>query len=197
MRMVDIPAPQLPAPSGVTASNGLYTDRILLTWVTVAGATGYEIWRSTDNSLTSATRIAIVTGPPYNDTTATPERTYYYWIIAIGSSGYSTSTPVTGRQEIANPINVSASDGTYTDRVRISWSLVSGADNYTVYRAATPSGSKLSIGSAASGNYYDDFSAAEKSTYYYFVTAGNSYGSSDYSTPDTGYVRALSRIYRL
>ncbi|MBU0716073.1 MAG: hypothetical protein KJ964_12010, partial [Verrucomicrobia bacterium] len=36
-------------PSGVSATEGIYTNRIRVTWQGVAGATGYEIWRSRTN----------------------------------------------------------------------------------------------------------------------------------------------------
>ncbi|MBU1856744.1 MAG: VCBS repeat-containing protein, partial [Verrucomicrobia bacterium] len=47
-------------PSGVSATEGIYTNRIRVTWQGVAGATGYEIWRSRTNSGDSAGRIASI-----------------------------------------------------------------------------------------------------------------------------------------
>lgn len=37
----------------------------------------------------------------------------------------------------ANPLNVTASDGVFTDRVRVFWDLVEGATDYRVYRSDT------------------------------------------------------------
>lgn len=45
------------AATGLTASDGTYHDRIELNWNAVVGATGYEIWRSTDNNVQDAIRI--------------------------------------------------------------------------------------------------------------------------------------------
>jgi hypothetical protein len=186
----------LAAPVGVLASDGLYTDRIYLTWEAVAGAAGYEIWRSTAPSPDSALLIATVDGSPYEDAAVISEQIYYYWVTAKDSTGVSEfSLADAGWQELASPADVVASDGLYFDRVHISWGLVAGATGYALYRGAAPAGERRFIGSVTNGSAYDDFSAEEHLTYYYVVTASNSYGSSDYSLADSGYVRPLYRIY--
>jgi hypothetical protein len=186
----------LTAPAGVLASDGLYTDRISLIWDAVVEATSYEIWRSPSNSPGSASLIATVGSSPYEDTAVIPEQIYSYWVKAKDSSSVSDfSLADTGWQELAVPTDVLASDGAYYDRIRITWSAVLGATNYTLYRAATLSGDKLLIGSVTTGSYFEDFSAEAHTTYYYFVTASNSYGGSDYSVADTGYVMPIYRLY--
>jgi hypothetical protein len=186
----------LATPTGVLASDGIYTDRIRLTWDAVVEASSYEIWRSTTNASDSASLIATINGSPYEDTAVIPEQIYYYWVKAKRSTVASDfSLADAGWRELAVPTNAIASDGAYVDRVRITWSPIPGATNYTLYRAASLSGHKLLIGSVNDGSYYDDFSAEAHMTYYYFVTASNSYGSSDYSTADTGYVMPLYWIY--
>jgi hypothetical protein len=184
------------APTGVLASDGLYPDQIHLTWDAVVEATSYEVWRSTTNSPDSASLIATVDSSPYEDTAVTPEQIYYYWVKAKRSTVTSDfSLAAAGWRELEVPIGVLASDGAYFDRIRITWSPVSGATSYTLYRAATLSGDKLLIGGVTNGSYYDDLSAEAHMTYYYFITASNSYGDSDYSLADTGYVMPLYWIY--
>ena len=64
----------------------------------------------------------------------------------------------------STPTNVQASDGTYTDKVRVTWTGSSGATGYEVYRAASSTGSRSKLGSAASSTYDD--TTAEYKTYY-------------------------------
>jgi hypothetical protein len=84
------------APTGLTASAGTFSDGVHLAWTAVAGATAYEVWRSTTNSSASATKVstADVTVSNFIDTTGTPGTTYYYFVKAknaAGTGGYSAS----------------------------------------------------------------------------------------------------------
>ncbi|MDP2990209.1 MAG: choice-of-anchor D domain-containing protein, partial [Kiritimatiellota bacterium] len=45
-------------PSGVSATEGTYTNKIRIFWQGVAGATGYQVWRSQTNDANTAIRIA-------------------------------------------------------------------------------------------------------------------------------------------
>lgn len=84
------------------------------------------------------------------------------------------------------PSSVSASDGTYSDRVSITWDAVAGATSYQLWRSASLStyGSHISTPSSPS---YDDYSAVIETTYFYWIKACNSSGCSEYSNEDTGY----------
>jgi hypothetical protein len=70
--------------------------------------------------------------------------------------------------------------------VRITWSSVSGATYYKVYRATSSGGTRSQIGSPTSTSF-DDTTASAGTTYYYWVRASNSYGDSGYSSYNTGY----------
>jgi hypothetical protein len=84
------------------------------------------------------------------------------------------------------PTNVQASDGTYLDKAQVTWTASSGATSYTVYRATSRRGTKITLGTTSS-TIYDDTSASEMVTYYYYVKASNAYGTSGYSATNTGY----------
>ena len=84
------------------------------------------------------------------------------------------------------PTNVQASDGTYTDKVEVTWDSSSGANDYEVYRATSATGTKSMLGNPSSTSF-DDTSAAVGTTYYYWLKACNEWGCSDFSTYDTGY----------
>ena len=79
-------SPPLPAPTGVAATDGSYTDRVRVTWSSVSGATHYIVYRNTMNSSASATALNDWTaGTLHDDLTATAGRTYYYWVKAAGT----------------------------------------------------------------------------------------------------------------
>lgn len=82
------------APTSVAATKGTLLDRVRITWTAPAGATGYEVYRSTTNNTATAVKITAmdVTGSIFEDLTAISGTTYYYWIKAKntgGTSGFS------------------------------------------------------------------------------------------------------------
>ena len=94
------------------------------------------------------------------------------------------------------PSNVQASDGTYNDKIQVTWSSVSGATRYDVYRATSLDGSKTQFGNKT-GTAWDDIDTTPGTTYYYWVTACNDVGCSNdeghWGGPDTGYRAALNQ----
>lgn len=188
----------LPAPTGVSATDGTSSTQVQITWTNVSGLY-YRIYRNTTNNSATATALgtAWTTGSSYNDGTAVAGTTYYYWVKA---SQYSTGTPAsafstadTGFRGIAPtvPTNVNATDGTYTDRVYISWTGTTGA-YYQVYRntANSTSGATALNTTWTSATNYNDYSAVAGTTYYYWVKAASSAsgtGATAYSTSNTGF----------
>lgn len=85
-----------------------------------------------------------------------------------GGGGGTTSKPST-------PTNVSASVS--SSCIEVTWSSVSGADSYNVYRATSASGTYSYKGNTSYA-YYTDCSVTAGTTYYYKVTAENSAGES-------------------
>ena len=69
-----------------------------VSWNAVPGAGSYQVWRNTTNNSATATEIASgIKDTTYDDATATPGITYYYWVIAAqGSLSSLFGTPVTG-----------------------------------------------------------------------------------------------------
>jgi len=187
-----------PAPTGMTASEGTYTDKVAVSWSASIGADGYTIWRNTSDDSGVATSIGSVSGTAFDDTGTAPNATNYYWVKAtntVGSSGFSSSaagwrgvSPVT---YLDPPSNVSASDGTYTDKVAVTWNTVSGASGYQVWRAAANnSAAAINLGNAPLPSYDDSSSAVRPATmFYYWVKAFNSATTSEFSNVDSGFCR--------
>ena len=127
-------------------------------------------------------------------TTAAPG-TYYVGVIATIENDPTDSFPPNNSTSLFSPVtigpatpqNVSASDGTYTDRVRVSWSPVLGAGEYWLFRRTCPTCSLAAIGTTGA-NFYDDVGAVQACGYEYLVASVTPDGkSSRLSSPDSGY----------
>ena len=189
---------KLSPPSTVSASDGMFTDKVQITWNTASGASHYRVYRATSAGVTPTAKSGWQSGTSYNDTSATAGVTYYYWVTSATSgsgadeSGYGSYN--TGWRAFAPPANVSASDGTYTDKVYITWSSVGGATHYRVYRATSAGGTPTAKSGWQTGTSYNDTSAQASTTYYYWVKAANSSGGaheSDYGSYDTGWRKSI------
>lgn len=87
----DVPIIGVPrAPDGLTAGKNEHIDKIVLAWNSVPGATqGYQIWRHLAAHSADAAIIATSAAANYEDVSALPGQTYYYWIKAVNLSGAS------------------------------------------------------------------------------------------------------------
>jgi hypothetical protein len=88
--------PSIDAPTGVSASDNLFSDKVRVTWNTVNLAASYEVWRSTGSDSSTASKISPqdVTSTTYDDTSATVGTPYWYWVKAknnAATSDFSTS----------------------------------------------------------------------------------------------------------
>ncbi len=180
------PVPTVPAaPTGVSAVGG--TKQATISWPVVSGATSYNLYWSKTAGVTTATgtKIAGATSPAVQ-TGLSDSTTYYYIVTAVNSVGESaasvqvattTLTTVPTPTAPAAPTGVSATGG--TNQATISWSPVSGATSYNLYRSTT-SGVTTSTGSkiAAVTSPYVNTGLSAGTTYYYIVTAVNSVGES-------------------
>jgi hypothetical protein len=88
-------APSVPAaPSGLTASDGTDYATIQLNWNAASGATYYEIFRNSANSLPASAHRSGLTGLSLNDTLLLDNVTYYYWVRACNANGCSPVSSV-------------------------------------------------------------------------------------------------------
>ncbi|MBP7830132.1 MAG: hypothetical protein KA248_09470 [Kiritimatiellae bacterium] len=94
------------------------------------------------------------------------------------------------------PTDLTASDGTYTDRVRLQWSDVATETGFTIWRNTsnhTPTAVGIGVNDAGVV-LYDDFSASPGQLYFYWVIATNAIGTSTWSNVDTGYRRLVAPL---
>lgn len=84
----DLPPSVPPAPENVSATDGLYADRIVVSWEPSPDATRYELYRAT--ALTAQkTEIMDALANEFDDTAAGPETLFYYWVTACNGAGCS------------------------------------------------------------------------------------------------------------
>ena len=123
----------------ITKIEALGGTSLKVTWTKMAGATGYILLRSTSKTGTYS-KIKTTTATSFINTGLTPGKAYYYKVECynlIGvtqyiSSGYSAMKAGVPLAKPAAP-TAKVLGGT---SVKISWSAVTGATGYELWRAA-------------------------------------------------------------
>ncbi len=184
-------APALPpTPTNVAVTDGVYADKVRVTWTMVTEASGYEVWRHTSNDTNAASRIGITDMIPFDDTNVLAGITYWYWVKAtnmVGISGFGT-VDSGYRSAPLPPANLAASDGTYADRVQLSWLPAVGANGYQIWRYTGNTSNSASQIGATTSTVFSDTTAVSNIMYWYWVKATNG-AVGGLSTPDTGWRR--------
>jgi fibronectin type 3 domain-containing protein len=180
-------------PLGVSAA-AASSASVTISWNAVTGADEYYIYRSTAASGAYSkltTDPAVITGTSYVDTGLSSGAAYYYKVAASNSGGAGEQSDFASALTIPGvPSTVSAAAASSAS-VTISWSAVTGADEYYIYRSTAAEGvySKLTTTPAAvTGTSYTDTGLSFSAAYYYKVAASNSGGTSaqsDYASATT------------
>ncbi len=175
-------------PTGVTASDGIDTEKVIVSWNAAQGAARYEVRRHTTFDSSYAQKIAEVTTTSYNDNSASSGLLYYYWIHSVSAFGIvgNASEPDSGYRGLAAPGGLFSSAGTYTNKVRTTWSASPGAASYELHRGIE--GQSLTNVFHANGLSYDDTQVLPGVVYTYKVKAKNSRYKSAFSQSDAGYI---------
>ncbi|UCF77814.1 MAG: hypothetical protein JSW03_06795, partial [Candidatus Eiseniibacteriota bacterium] len=156
----------LPAPSGIAASDSTLDNRIEISWQDNSSVEdGFEIRR--DGSPLDSTSANATS---YKDYTATPDFTHTYCVVAYSNEGgrsVSDSCDTGFRSLVVAPYEVEATDGTFENRVDITWkSSSTTAVLFKVYRDTT------CITSMSKGDRsYSDYGGTAGLTYVYSVSA--------------------------
>ncbi|MDP7009275.1 MAG: hypothetical protein QGI78_06875, partial [Phycisphaerales bacterium] len=156
--------------SGLSA----YCDSVFVEWLPAATAAEYVIWRSSTGLLADAEELASTSLTSFDDTNVEPDQVYTYWILtrnACGDSLIGAATSTTGSAgQLAPPSDVSVDAGP-CGQVDLSWTPVTNATAYEIYRSLDPyfPGANGLIG-MSDGPSYSDFSPSDYDTpLYYFV----------------------------
>jgi len=179
-------AKKVPAvPTGVTAT-ATSSNSITIKWSAVSEASGYYVYRSLSYSGTYV-RVGESSSNSYTNTGLSPNTTYYYKVSARNSNGesvqsyYASATTLSSSlvDGLAVPSNVTAAAAS-SSSITITWSSVSGARGYFLYRSSSYSG-QYDIIDFSSYNYYIDTELSANTTYYYKVSAYNNNSESSLS----------------
>ena len=181
--------PVTPTGLMVTSTNNAVT----FTWNAVPGANFYTVYRGTVvNKLGYVIRYDILsnttTSPAYTDASGTLGCIYSYYVTATSAAGTSgNSSNVTGKPvpppPATPPANMQVSDNITSSNqtVTISWSPVSGAVGYILYRANSTNGPFSFPGNyvqSVTTTTYTDGSLTTNTLYSYEVVAMNAGGVS-------------------
>lgn len=153
---------------------------ITLSWSKVDGATEYVVYKK---GTISWSEVATVTTNSYSVGALTSGTTYQYTVSAkrgnIESSKDSTGVKII---YLDKPQNVTADEYT-ANQATISWSAVSKAKSYNIYRG-TATGTLSLVASGVTGTEYQDTTTKKGTTYGYAVAAV----SGDYVSAQSGRV---------
>ena len=81
-------------PVNVQASDGAYTNKVLLVWSAANGAAGYQIFRHTTSNAAASVLIGTLSSNSFDDTGVVANVTYYYWVKStnvVGTSAFSSA----------------------------------------------------------------------------------------------------------
>lgn len=168
-----------PVPSTPTlkSAQSISYSSIKLTWSKVAEADGYYVYRKLSEG--SWKRIATVTSGStvsYKDTGLTCGSEYIYSVRAyceVGGAkvyGSYSKTGISCKPVPAAPVLKSAESESY-DSISLTWSKVSGASGYYVYRKLGDAWERIKTLTSGSTATYIDTGLESGTTYFYTVRA--------------------------
>lgn len=170
--------PVLSSVNSVKSASAGY-NKIKVNWAQVSGASGYEVYRSTTKTGTYSNMKSITSGSTFSflDSGLTTGKTYYYKVRAYrtvsGTKVYNSfSSIVSSIPTLEKPAKITASKASSTS-IKVSWSKVSEAWGYEIYRATTKAGTYTNIKTLTTGSTvsYTNTSLMKRKTYYYKIRA--------------------------
>jgi len=176
----------LSPPTSFKAVSSGYSS-IKTSWAAVTGATGYQVYRAT-SSTGIYTYIGTTTGTSFSSTGLTIGKTYYYKVRATAIidgvkkySGYSSVA--SAKPALAIPGSFKAASYNYNS-VKVSWTAVSGASGYQVFRATSSTGTYSYLKATTSLSTVNTSLTTGK-TYYYKVRGYRIVGTTKYYSAKT------------
>ncbi len=178
----------------MAATDGTFNDKVRVTYTNVPGASSYQVLRNTVNNLGTATALGTSATTTFDDATAVPLQTYFYWVRAAQGTaafrdlagpdmGFRGAIPLPpGPFSLSTPADGAGNVSTTPSLV---WSAASNVTTYTLLLDDTADlSSPLSTVTGLVSTSYNVPSGvlADCGTYYWGVTAINANGSTA-STP--------------
>lgn len=183
------PPPSVPATPSVGSATA---NSLTVSWSAVAGATSYKLYKA-NAAAGSYAEVSASATSPYVDSGLAASTTYYYKVTACNASACSAqssegsgTTLVGSGGPVAPAVPSAPTVGTATaSSLTVSWSTVSGATSYTLYRATSATGAYAEVSATATSPYVDSGLTAS-TAYFYKLVACNATGCSVQSADGTG-----------
>lgn len=124
----------------ISAVKSAAHNTLRVEWPVVAGAAGYQVYRSDvkDGEYTLLTEIADGTVSSYADATCECGKVYYYYIKVCQKTDsetiYGEASPIMSGRTVPNRVSLNGSTTDGDTKVNLSWKKVSGAQGYEVYK---------------------------------------------------------------
>ncbi len=160
-------------PANLAATAAAY--RNTLSWTAVNGAASYKIyWDTNANVTTSDSSISVDNNTTsYVHSSLTAGTTYYYRIVTLKSTESALSNEVSGTPPPPPSAVSDLAAASGYQQVKLTWSNVSGADNYTLFWALnhpftspfTVSASSNSIAGVSSGYIHGGLTSGKRYEY--------------------------------
>ncbi|MEA1919737.1 MAG: hypothetical protein U9N52_07850 [Campylobacterota bacterium] len=202
------PVPELPdRPSNVSASDGTYPDKILITWSSADGATYYKVGLDTVGGFQQIPGADALVATRYTYFTDNTDR-LPFMVAACNDVGCAVSNnnhgsiaspepiepePIEPEAAVLlSPTDLRATDGTYADKVEITFNAAAGAASYWVFRSDELFGMGYRSITRTSSTSFIDTTAIPGVQYYYAATSCDADGvCTEDITPDGGYAGVL------
>ncbi len=169
---------KLKKPSITVKSNGIHSVKI--SWKTVPRGNEYQVYRATSKNGTYKKIKSFKKTMTYIDKNLKSGKRYYYKIKVVSAdskvkSVYSSSS--SAKAILKTPTIKVKKMG--SDKVKVTWSKVSNAKNYTIYRATSKNGTYKKVDTTKK-TYFTNKKLKKNKIYYYKVKANykiNKYSS--------------------
>ncbi len=173
----------LPEPVDVQATEGIYPDRVRLSWTPAEEAVLYEVERASEEE-GPYTKLDETSGTAFDDTDVSMGLVYWYRVRACSPEGCGPmSDPASGYAsepdgEVPSPpTGITASTKDFDDKIVVRWDPADRAQHYEVYRAEGQDGVYAQVG-VTDDNTYEDTGVPPGRSYWYRVRACGSAGCS-------------------
>lgn len=166
-----------PAPENLSATDGTSSAGVDLAWDAVPDAVSYEVWRSSSSEVGEALLIGTPAGNSFNDSSGVALQVYHYWVktvTATATGGFSN--PDAGFRAMPAVTGVMASSGEIGTGVSLSWTALSDAISYDIFRAASDDFGVATLLVNVAGTAYEDSAADSGVSYFYWIAGRNAQG---------------------
>ena len=166
--IVATPKLSTPTVSAVSSNTG-----VVLKWAKISGANGYEVYRATSKN-GNYSKLKTTKGASFNNANIAVNKEFYYKVRAYrtisGNKKYgSFSSPQLGVRAVISKVS-GVNAVSQSNCVGLTWSAISGASGYEVYRATGTNSNYTKVGNA-SASAFNDYNVANGLTYYYKIRA--------------------------